>query len=253
MKNTILLAAITGLAGGALASFLVGSGPSTEPSATATPQALNPVGASPSSELEQEVLALRKENDDLALRLAALESRASRTAEEVEPSSAGKDLAALESQVRELAQALKNPQSAQSAGFRDLVASTLEDVRVQEEEERRAEREQRDIDRIVERMDDYAQELGLDAVQRQSMQDVLITESNKRNELFASMRGGDIPRDEVRSAFGTLRDETQASLSNILTGPQLEQYNEMGGGRGGWGGGPPRDSGGRGGRGGRGA
>ena len=56
MKNTILLAAITGLAGGALASFLVGSGPSPEPSATATPQALNPVGASPSSELEQEVL-----------------------------------------------------------------------------------------------------------------------------------------------------------------------------------------------------
>ncbi len=259
MKNVIVLAAVAGLVGGAAGSYAVGAlTPAPAPYQASAPQALTPVSAGGAEALEREVSALRKENDDLALRLAALESRAGRTPERVEAAGdSGEDLAALEAQVRELAKALENPQSAQAAGFRNLVASTLEDVRAQEEEERRAEREQREVDRIVERMDEYAQELGLDAVQRKSMQDVLLSESTRRNELFMSMREGNVPREEVREAFGAIREETQASLSNILTGPQLEQYNEMGqdrfGGRGGFGGGPGAGAGGggRGGRGGR--
>jgi hypothetical protein len=258
MKNVIALAAVAGLVGGAVGSYALTAlfAPASSAPQTSTPQALTPVQAGGSGALEGEVAALRKENNDLALRLAALESRASRTAEQVDSGDAAGDLAALEAQIRELAQAMENPQSAQASGFRNLVASTLEEVRAQEEEERRAEREQRDVDRIVERMDEYAQELGLDAVQKKSMQDVLIAESGRRGELFTSMRDGNIPRDEVRDAFGALREETQAKLSNILTGPQLEQYNEMGGdrfgGRGGFGGPGAGGGGGGGGRGNRG-
>lgn len=251
MKNIIALAAIAGLVGGAAGSFALNSltAPTTSADANTSPVALNPVGSGDSAELETEVAALRRENDELTLRMVALESRSSRTAQPVDTDDAyAADLAGMQEQLAELARALENPQSAQSAGLRDLVATTLGDVREQEEADQRAEREQREVDRIVERMDRYAQDLGLDGVQKQSMQDTLLSESTKRNELFTSMRSGDVPREQVREAFGEIRETTQATLSNILTGTQLEQYNEMSNDR--WGGGG--GGGGRGGRGGRG-
>jgi len=249
MKNIIALAAIAGLVGGAAGSFAVNAltAPTKSVDESSSPAALNPIGSGDSAELESEVASLRRENDELVLRMVALESRSSRTAQPVDSDGASAaELAGMQEQLTALALALENPQSAQSAGLRNLVASTLDDVREQEEAEQRAEREQREVDRIVERMDRYAQDLGLDAVQRQSMQDTLLSESTKRNELFSSMRSGDVPREQVRESFGEIREATQATLSNILTGTQLEQYNEMSNDR--WGGG----GGGRGGRGGRG-
>ncbi len=247
MKNIILVALISGVVGGVSATAV--SKLTADEATTPFVQeqtSLSPGGSGQDEALALQLAELKKESDLLAIRMASLESRPEATREEV-VTDESENIAALQDQVMELSAALQNPQSAQSAGLRTMVATAMGEVQEREEAERRAEREQRDIDRVIERMDGYAETLGLDAVQKKSMQEVLIDENSKRSSMFAEMREGNLGRDEIRSTMSSLRDETTAALGNILTPTQLESYSDMASDRFRWGG----DSG-RGGRGGRG-
>jgi len=250
MKNIVIAAALSGALGGVVATVATKQMGSTEPkgSEVAEEAALTPGAASQDEALLAQLETLQRQNDEMALRLAALESRRDSRREEI--AEEGDGMGDIQAQLAELAAALENPQSAQSAGLRNMVATAMDEVREQEAEDRRIEREQRDVERIQERVEEYAQELGLDAVQKQGMQNALIDESKARNELFTQMREGTMPREDMREAFTSIREGTQATLGNVLTPMQLEDYNEMAGDRGGrWGGGGGRGGGGGGGRG----
>lgn len=254
MKNVLLAAVLSGAIGGVAAGVATKMATSPDSTQTVAGQntALTPTSAKGDTDLATRFAALKRENDEMALRLAALESRGTSRREEIADD--GRDLGELEKQIADLAAALKNPTSAQSAGLRDMVAIALDEVQEIESKERQLEREQRDIERIQERMDEYAQKLGLDALQRTGMQAALIDESTRRNELFTAMRDGTMERDEMRTAFNLIREDTQGTLGNLLTPMQLEDYNEMAGDRGGrfggrGGGGNTGGGGGRGGRG----
>lgn len=250
MKNVTLLAVLAGAIGGVAGSVAVNSLGSVPVEATSEASAggLIPGAAGEKQDWSDEFASLRRESKELSLRLVALESRASASRREqvIESGGDAASITELQESVAALAAALQNPQSSSSAGFRQMVASALEEVQTAQAEERTSEREQREIDRIVERMADYSEKLGLDAIQRKSMQDVLIDSSSKRNTLFTSMRDGTVPREDIREAFTTQRSDTEAALGQILSPQQLEDYNGMSQDRGGFGGG------GRGGRGGRG-
>ncbi|MFT7668993.1 MAG: hypothetical protein ACI8X5_001693 [Planctomycetota bacterium] len=248
MKNAAIITGLAaGLISGAISAVVVLQLQGPEVAGAA--EGLNSIGPASDLGVEQvrsEVDRLAKENNDLMMRLVALEGRSSSSRDAVATQTEAVDNAELQKQIAELAAALKNPQSAQSAGLRNIVAVAMEEVRETEEQERDLEREQRDVDRIIERMGEYSEKLGLDAVQKKSMQAALIDSNNKRGELFATMREGGSDRDEIRATFGTLREETEGALGRILSPTQLEDYKEMedrgrfgfgGGGRGGRGGG----------------
>ena len=238
MKNTLIAGLIAGVIGGVAATAVSRMVSPVAEEAAAGPSdiALQPE-AGGDAELVAELDSLRLANEKLSMRLAALETRSPAATREAIPTDGGVDVAALQEQVVALAAALENPQSAQSAGLRSMVASALGDVQAAESEQRQIEREQRDLDRIVESMDEYTEKLGLNTVQRKSMQAVLIDSSAKRNTLFTSMRDGSTDRGSIREAFTTMRDETNASLQTILSPQQFDDYSEMNGDRGRFGGG----------------
>lgn len=123
-----------------------------------------------------------------------------------------------------------------TAGVKTLVASTLEQIRAQEDLDREIEREQRRQDGIQRRVDRLVDDLELYADQPAQMFEILNTESLKRDELRNAMRDGSATFEDMTA----LRDETQNSLSKVLNSTQLEKYNESnrfngGGGRGGGG------------------
>lgn len=247
MNNAMIVGLIAGLVGGAAAGVGTGLLADSEKSA---PAHVEDVGLFPGMteevDLSVELADLRRENKELSLRLSTLESRSANQSREAVPVAQTANFEELQAQLAELAAALKNPQSAQATGLRNMVATTMEEVKEAEAEGRRVEREQREIDRIVERMDKYAETLGLDNIQKKSMQDVLLTANIQRTALWTSMRdGGGIAREDIRSTMKTMTDDTQAKLGNILTVQQLETYNAESNDRGGRFGG-----GGRGGRGG---
>ncbi len=234
MKNAFAIGLISGLIGGlagvAGTQFLsppAASGVDGQSASTA----LNPP-TEEDGQLASELSELRRQNGELSMRLAALENGSRQPAREAVANPEVVDLAKMQEELAALAAAFKDPQSASSAGLRNMVAGALKEVQAEESEQRQIEREQRSIDRIVEQMDNYAQELGLNGVQRKDMQSVLIVSSTKRDELFAAMREGTVPRDGMREAFTTMREETNTALQSILTPQQYEEYGTMGNDRG---------------------
>ncbi len=251
MKNTILISVLVGALAGASSSLMTSAFVSTASpgdEGARSLEGLNPPQPGDAEGIMEQLIALRRQGDELAMRLTALESARAGRAREVVAGAESEDYAQLQQDIADLAAALKNPQSAQAAGLRNSVRFAMEQLREEENAEREREREGRDIARIDERLAELQSKLGLDQVQMKSMREVLLTESTKRTELFQEMRGGGMDRQTIRAAMGELRDETKASLSNILTPMQLEDYAELdnGGRFGGRG-----DGGGRGGREGR--
>ena len=196
--------------------------------------------------MAQELSALRRQNEELAMRLAAIESRNASSGREAVSTASSEEFAELQQEMADLAAALKDPQSAQAAGLRLTVRTAMDQIREEQSEERQQSREEREITRIDERLTELQSKLGLDQVQMQSMRGVLLSESTKRSEMWQGMRDGGMDRTKMRTAMTDLRDETQDALGNILTPLQLEDYQEIesqnrfggfGGGRGGRGGG----------------
>ncbi|MCB9914019.1 MAG: hypothetical protein H6828_02585 [Planctomycetes bacterium] len=255
MKNAILINVLVAAVAGAAGAFVLHTvSPATGGGHTGSnaAQGLTPLGEDEQGGLQEQLASLGRKNEELAMRLAALERRGG-SAREAVASEGGEDLAQLQADIAELAAALKDPQSAQSTTLRTSVRLAMDQIREEESAERDREREDREITRIDERLTELQGQLGLDQVQMKSMREVLLVESTKRNELFNTMRdgGGGMDRGAIRTAMTDLRDQTRTSLSTILTPLQLEDYEKLNDDRfGGFGGFGGPGGGGRGGRGG---
>lgn len=131
-------------------------------------------------------------------------------------------------------------------GFETAVASALENIEARERAEREAEREQRELDRIEERIAGMREALGLDQFQETEVRTLLIDSMHEMNEVRVQMRSGELERGEIRATFGALRTSVEEGFKGILTPAQYTQLEESGadfggfggGRRGGFGGGP---------------
>lgn len=130
--------------------------------------------------------------------------------------------------------------------FELAVAAAIENIEAREREERDAEREARELERIEERLADMRTKLGLDQFQETEMRTLMIDSMHKMDETRDLMRSGEMDRGEIREAFDDIRTDADATLQGILTPSQYQQYQDenmggFGGGRqrgGGFGGGP---------------
>ncbi len=191
------------------------------------------------------VNALVQENKDLRSRLESLESDNElisaapiRTvvSNDESPISIGDDEL---NEMRMLLAQLKNPAGSMPPHFESWVKEAQDTLDKQEAEERAAQREIREAERMDERMAKYSEELGLNQFQADEMRKTLDTQTQQRNDMFSAMRGGDMggmSREEMRDQMGQIRTETNTALQNLLSPTQYEQYegmdnNDFGGGR----------------------
>lgn len=132
-------------------------------------------------------------------------------------------------------------QTGELTGVKDLVATTLNQIRAQEETQQELEQQQRREEALQRRVDRLTEELGLYPDQASQMLTALATEEQKRNEMRDAMRSGTADFTTIRDDMRNLRDETTTVISGFLSADQLEKYNEsnsfggFGGGRGGGG------------------
>ncbi|QDU86128.1 hypothetical protein Pla163_32770 [Planctomycetes bacterium Pla163] len=132
--------------------------------------------------------------------------------------------------------------------FEQAVAAAITRIEEREAAERDAEREQREADRMEERIAELTQSLGLNAYQQTEMRTLMIDNNAKTEEMRDKMRSGEIDRTEIRDSFEAIRTEMDESLAGFLTPAQYDQYKEENnnrwGGFGGGGGRGNRDTGG---------
>lgn len=130
--------------------------------------------------------------------------------------------------------------SGDQGSVKDLVASTLTQIRDQEDVDREIARDERDAAQLQARVDKLTEDLGLYADQSTKLYDALFEEAAKRDDLRDLMRDGTGDMDAVRDEMRGLRDNTTLALGQFLTAEQLEAYNESNTGRGGRNGGGGR-------------
>lgn len=218
-----LIAVVAGV-GTALATRAFQDAPvRAEPEARAgstAPGAVTP--STLSSDAERALVELRLDNAALRERLAALEARlgelaSTRTPLALESTGAAGIEPALAAHV-------DAPEFAVDDDFVASVGRALDQIEAKEEAARELRRKELQALRIEERVTRLQQELGLTNRQASDVRTALIAADDKREVLFASLREsqGD-PRD-LREGFRTLRDETYAALSGVLTPEQLETF-----------------------------
>lgn len=254
MNSPILIALLVGAGAGAGAGIVAAN-----LSAAPTQPVQGP--AAGSADLTTQVASLREQNRELLDRLEKLERAplVQAPSERVavgEPSMA-QEVAELRALVEGLASA--NPeavasQGAVSSAYIDTVRQAIDVIEDEERAERDQRREEMMVERREERLNDLAVELDLAPYQVDGLRNIWTDESALRGEIFD--RDSELSWDERREAMGTLRDETDAKIADLLSAEQFEKYQESnGGGRdfGGFGGGGFGGGGfGGGGRGGRG-
>ena len=257
---TVVIAGIVGAASAAGTAVLLA--PST--SERAQVAAANPIG--PKKSYDEALGELRRQNDELLMRIAALESRPDAAPAVRAP--VGDD--GFKDEVRNWMASFEDESGQVPEAFVASVGDALDQIREQERLERQQEMADAQAQRLEERLNQLREELGLSQYQVDEMRTVLTEQDLKRAELFA---GGweNVDRGAMRETMQTMREETDKALATILTPDQLEGYERserqnrggfggFGGGRRGGGGGGDRggdrggnrggDGGGGGGRGG---
>lgn len=209
--------------------------PSTAPTAT-EPGAIERTATADTS-----IADLSKEVKRLTQRLEALESMPGTNSR---APAIDVPLAIDNSALEEAVAAALADSSTGKGGVQNLVASTLSEIRAQEEADAEAAREQRRLDGLQRYIDRLETDLELYGDQPTQVFNILNDESARRDELRDLMRDGQATFEDMTA----LRDETKAALTNVLTQSQMEKYEETnrfrgfgggnGGGRGGNGGGP---------------
>ncbi|MAF67668.1 MAG: hypothetical protein CMJ84_18695 [Planctomycetes bacterium] len=243
---TILVGLVAGAAGAMVATVFSGS----EVPDAAEPVVLDDGG----TDLELRLGALQRENEALSRRVLDLEEAPARlvSARGSAPLEKTEEERGADARLRAVVAALADPDTPMPPEWRESVSRALGDIRAVEEAERAEERRLRNEDRMDQRMEELSTKLGLDTYQSGRMRLILTEESLARDEMRTAMReSGDWA--SVRGAMTDLREETSASLAEVLTPQQLETYQEdqsaawgrFGGNRGGGGrgGGAQSDSG----------
>jgi archaellum component FlaC len=239
MTSSPLLLGICAVAAGitgSLATYLLT--PAAVAASTPGSEGLSPAsGVLVSSQLEKLVTT----TESLERRLSMLESSDRGTGRALvladgERASDPEILAAVE--------AYMTKSSGDQGSVRDMVASTLSQIRDQEDIDRDIARDEREAAQLQARVDKLADDLGLYGDQSTQLYDALWNEGAKRDELRDAMREGTGDMEAVRDEMRGLRDETALSLEQFLTAEQIETYNASNTNRrGGAGGGGGRNGG----------
>lgn len=243
MKPLLLLGAALGataIAAGSIA-YVVASqpaaGPAIELAALPSSAAAAPEGslgaAAPGSNTE-----LANLRDDLA-RLTTTVRSLQAELESLRSASTRETMAAEPEALH--GQVAGTPRDQLEQSVRDVLAA--ERKREQEQAElERIERERQQAGRMAERV---GERLSLAPADTTRLATHLVTAQDRRNQLMQQMRDSGFDRDDMRSSFEELRVWNQSELTRLfgqdLGGQIAEQTNTMGGGRGGFGGGPARE------------
>lgn len=263
MKNAIVVCGIIGaLAGGGTATLAVAFMASPATDSSSSPTVLEYDG---DEELERQISGLAEEIRGLSQRILSLETQpvAAYDAAPARTNIPDDVVAALDpAQLEELQAAMRNPEGELSSALLEGVTQALANIRDQEDQERDAQRQERAAERLEERLKDLTEKLGLAPYQTDEMRRILSESEQKRDAAMKVAReGGDFMA--IRESMGTLREEANLQIAQVLSPAQYDQYTEMGSGRGdfrgfrgggdsGGGGGGDRTSGGDGGGGRRG-
>ena len=211
--STVLIL-ITGFIGGLLGPILLGD------TGSQYDMSIDAAAASDTQELRNEIAGLMSANDSLrssfdlqATRLGQLENKVNSLPV---PPPGGPDGLAFADM----------PTGQAFEGQINAVIEQRENQQSMERDQDRAERRAEANDRRVERM---AEELGLNSSQTEQFAKITGEASEKRNAFFSDMREngwGSVDREEIRSQMETMRDEESSQLEGVLTPEQMTQYQE---------------------------
>ena len=211
--STVLIL-ITGFIGGLLGPILLGD------TGSQYDMSIDAAAASDTQELRNEIAGLTSANDSLrssfdlqATRLGQLENKVNSLPV---PPAGGPDGLAFADM----------PTGQAFEGQINAVIEQRENQQSMERDQDRAERRAEANDRRVERM---AEELGLNSSQTEQFAKITGEASEKRNAFFSDMREngwGSVDREEIRSQMETMRDEESSQLEGVLTPEQMTQYQE---------------------------
>lgn len=230
MKQEVVISILAGAAAGfvgALVPSLLSPGPARGERAQQVAPAEPGDQAYDDRSLRGDIEDLRMLGEDLNLRLRSLEEqgmfadagRAAVAPKEMDPASFGDDLAALATALRE---------GRTTENFQVLVASALDEIREQEDQERQAREHEQMLERTELRLTDLTEELGLTPYQVKELRPLLVAQEEKRMELFTAMREGTGDFSNVREQMRTIRDEHIQAVSVVLAPEQLEKYEDQG-------------------------
>jgi len=214
---TVVIAGVVGAASAAGTALLISPGSSDRaPVAAASP-------TSQKNDYDDEIGELRRQNEDFLLRIAALESRPASAALVPARAPIGDD--GFEEEVRDWMASFEDQDGQVPEAFVASVGDALDQIRDQEREERQVSMAEAQAERLEERLTELQTELGLSQYQVDELRPVLTSQNERRAELFA---GGweNIDRGSMRENMQAIREETDKALSTILTGEQLEGYNQ---------------------------
>ncbi len=200
------------------------------------------VGISPAgpTNLAERLTSLSRTTDSIENRLAMLEM-APRSADRTAIAESGEAAALpVDQAILTAIEEYMSRATTDQGAVRDLVASTLTDIRSQEDMLRDQEREDARLLKLQERVDRMAVDLALYNDQAVKLYDALNVEQIKRDELREAARNGTADRSTERDEMRNLGAETLINLGQFLTAEQLAAYQESntggqrrGGGRGG--------------------
>ena len=225
MKSSLLL--IAALSGGVtgLGASLLTSGRSGEPRPRPVP--------SPTESAQREIEELRSASARLEERLRLLESQMALAESRRESAVVSSPVEAAWDQqaIQDLLTALNRPDRPAPPGLARIVEQVVDDKRAREEAEReearRAERQQR----LDERLDKLALELGLDPNQKKAVRKVISERDEAREALFRSLRegglGGDLNREGIRASMQEINAKADQALQASLTPSQYADYKKQ--------------------------
>lgn len=108
----------------------------------------------------------------------------------------------------------------------ESVVQALEDIRAQERAKAEAQRQQRELERIDERLTRLNEQLGLSPSQSSSLRALMLAQNQQRDELERQRDDG-LDREQRRAAAEQLRLRADVDLARILTPEQLTTYREL--------------------------
>lgn len=112
--------------------------------------------------------------------------------------------------------------------FDAAVDAVIQQREAEEAAERAERREQRRQEQLEQRVNDLAEQLGLDATQKSAFSEALNATSVARNEFFTDMReNGFTNRESIQEKMTELRDQELESLGRVLDPEQLTQYQDL--------------------------
>jgi chromosome segregation ATPase len=108
-----------------------------------------------------------------------------------------------------------------------VVKQALEQIRKEEAEQQRAEREARRKEFQQQRLAVLTERLGLSPAQVEKLGAIWDEADAKRQELFQTMREGGLDRGEMREAMAAIRQQVDQQLQETLTTAQYTEYQKI--------------------------